>query len=72
MSLITAEQAGGTGAGGEHGQIEMLWTRAENGIATGGAERPSGAGEKHGMALCNRDTPGQFVSLRYFLIVQLE
>lgn len=47
LSPITAGQTGGTGAGGAHGKIEMLWTKAEDGIATGGG-RPSRAGEKHG------------------------
>lgn len=61
LSLITAGQAGGTGAGREHRKIKVLETRAEKRIATRGG-RPSRAREKHGMALCNRDTPGHFVS----------
>lgn len=60
LSLIVAGQAGGPGAGREHGKIEMLL--AENEIVTGGG-RSCRAGGEHGMMLCNRDTSGQFVSL---------
>lgn len=62
LSLITGGQAGDSGAVRELGKIEMLWIKAENSAVTGEG-RPSRAGEKQGVALCNWDTAGQFVSL---------
>lgn len=62
VSQITAGQAGATGPGRRQRDTEVLEAKVENGTVGGGGRLPR-VREKHGMALCKKDMPGQFVSL---------